>query len=59
MALSGAKTRSESIEWVTLVAETEALEYPFFEHDAYEFSKKTFKEDDNAGVYTGTPFPVT
>lgn len=57
MALSGGKTRSETINWVVLVAENEQTEYPFFEHDAYEFSRKTFREDDNAGVYSGPPYP--
>lgn len=59
MALSGSKTVSQTIDWRTLVAEAEGEEYPFFEHDAYEFSKKTFREDDNAGVYEGPPFPTT
>lgn len=48
---SGATTVTETIDWVSLVAETEKQEYPFFEHDAYEFSRKTFREDDNDGVY--------
>lgn len=51
MALSGSKTTSETIDWITLVAEAEAEAYPFFIHDAYEFSRKIFREDDNAGVY--------
>lgn len=55
MALSGSKTQSQTIDWVTLVAETEGQEYPFFEHDAYELSRKTFREDDNAGVYNDNP----
>jgi hypothetical protein len=55
MALSGAKTTSQEIEWESLVADAEGLEYPFFEHDAYELSRKTFKEDDNAGVYNSNP----
>lgn len=42
---------TETIDWQTLVAEAEGENYPFFEHPAYEFSRKTFKEDDNAGVY--------
>ncbi len=46
-----AETTREVIDWRTLVAEAEGEDYPFFEHDAYEFSKKTFREDDNAGVY--------
>lgn len=53
--LSGGRTRSETINWETLVAEAEGEEYPFFEHDAFEFSKKTFREDDNAGVYNDNP----
>ncbi len=55
MALSGAKTVSELIDWISLVAEAEGEEFPQFEHDAYEFSKKTFREDDNAGVYNDNP----
>jgi hypothetical protein len=51
MALSGSKTVSEEIDWESLVAEAEGSEYPFFEHDAYEFSKKTFRETDDQGVY--------
>lgn len=46
---------SETIDWRTLVAEAEGEDYPNFEHVAYEFSKKTFKEDDNAGVYNDNP----
>lgn len=57
MALSGAKTRSETIDYRTLVAAAEGQEYPFFEHDAYEFSVKTFREDDNSGIYSGPPYP--
>ena len=49
------ETRSEDIDWETLVAEAEGANYPFFEHVAYEFSKKTFIEDDNAGVYNDNP----
>ena len=51
MALSGAKTTSQTIDYRALVAEAEADGYPFFEHDAYEFTTKLFREDDNAGVY--------
>lgn len=58
MALSGAKTYSETIDWISLVAEAEGEEYPFFEHDAYEFTRKIFREDDNSGVYVGPPFPT-
>jgi hypothetical protein len=47
---------SQTINYLSLVAEAEGVEYPFFEHDAYEFSRKTFREDDNAGVYQGTPY---
>jgi hypothetical protein len=50
---------TQTIDWRSLVAEAEGVEYPFFEHDAYEFSRKTFKEDDNAGVYEGAPYPTT
>lgn len=57
MALSGGKTTSEEIDWISMVAEAEGSEYPFFEHDAYEFSRKTFREDDNQGVYSGPPYP--
>lgn len=45
----------ETIDWETLVAETEGEDYPNFEHTAYEFSKKTFTEDDTAGVYNSNP----
>lgn len=55
--LSGGKTRSENTDWITLVAEAEGRNYPFFEHVAYEFSRKTFYEDDNSGVYSGPPYP--
>ncbi|MCP4469877.1 MAG: hypothetical protein GY815_04180 [Gammaproteobacteria bacterium] len=53
---SGSRTRSESTSWLTLVADAEGRNYPFFEHKAYEFSRKTFHEDDNAGNYN-KPFP--
>ena len=53
---SGASTRSETMDWISLVADAAGVNYPFFEHDAYEFSKKTFREDDNAGHYN-KPFP--
>jgi hypothetical protein len=56
MPLSGGRTSSETIQWETLVAEAEGENYPFFEHVAYEFSTKTFYEDDNAGNYN-KPFP--
>lgn len=59
MALSGGRTVSQTINWESLVAEAETEEYPFFEHDAYEFSRKLFREDDNAGVYEGPPFPTS
>jgi len=49
------ETRSETVEYETLVAEAEGQDYPFFEHRAYEFSKRTFIEDDNAGVYNSNP----
>ena len=51
MTLSGSQTQSATIDWLTLVAEAEGADYPFFEHDAYEFSTRTFREDDNAGNY--------
>ena len=54
---SGSKTRSETINWETLVAEAEGPEYPNFIHPAYPFSRKTFYEDDNSGVYSGPPYP--
>jgi len=56
MALSGGRTHSEQIQWETLVAEAEGENYPFFEHIAYEFARKNFFEDDNAGNYN-EPFP--
>ena len=49
--LSGGRTHSETIDWISLVAEAEGVNFPFYEHDAYEFSRKTFKEDDSAGAY--------
>ena len=54
MALSDGKTSSMVIDWVTLVAEVEGDEYPFFEHDAYEFSRKLFRETDHDGHYNDT-----
>jgi len=59
MALTGFKTSSQTIDWISLVAEAEGVEYPFFEHPTYEFATRTFIEDDNAGVYEGPPFPTT
>ena len=53
---SGARTRSARVDYRSLVAEVEGEAYPFFIHPAYEFSKKTFYEDDNAGNYN-KPFP--
>lgn len=53
--LSGGKTRSMRNLWESLVAAVEGREYPFFFHDAYEFSRKRFKEDDNSGVYNDNP----
>ena len=41
--------RLRRIDWKALVAESTDLNAP---HDAYEFSKKTFKETDNSGVYS-------
>lgn len=55
MALSGFKPHSETIDWISLVADAEGEEFPFFEHDSYEFGRKTFREDDNAGVYNDNP----
>ena len=57
MALSGGRTSSETMQWESLVAEAEGENYPFFEHIAYEFSRKDFYEDDNSGVYSGPPYP--
>ena len=48
---SGSKTSTETLDWETLVAEFEGVSYPFYHHPAYEFSRKTFIEDDSAGVY--------
>lgn len=53
---SGSRTRSETVNWETLVAEAEGPEYPDFIHPAYPFSKRVFFEDDNAGNYN-KPFP--
>lgn len=44
----------ETIDWETLIAEAEAEEYPEIEHIAYTFSKKTFKETDQDGIYNST-----
>jgi hypothetical protein len=39
-------------DWESLVHQAEEVEGENTAiHPAYEFSKKTFKEDDNAGVY--------
>jgi len=46
---------SQTINYLALVAEAEGEDYPFFEHDSYEFSRKTFRETDAAGVYTDFP----
>ena len=53
--MPGSGTTREVIDWITLLAEAEGENFPFFEHDAYEFSKKTFREDDNAGGYNDNP----
>lgn len=45
---------TKQIDYRALVAEAEGVQYPEREHDAYEFSKKTFKETDDQGVYSGT-----
>jgi hypothetical protein len=42
---------TKKIDYRVLIAETEKGDYPEVEHDAYEFSKKTFKETAQAGVY--------
>lgn len=42
---------SQTIDYRVLIAEIEGDEYPFFEHDAYEFSTKTFRETDADGHY--------
>jgi len=55
MALSGGKTSSETIDWITLIAETEGQEYTFVEHDTYEITRKIYQEDDKAGVYNSNP----
>ena len=47
--------RVEQIDWRTLVADAEGEDYPQVEHDTYEFSKRTFKEDDKGGVYNENP----
>lgn len=44
-------TTTETIDYRTLVAMAEGADYPDYEHDAYEFSKKTFEEDAKSGVY--------
>ena len=46
---------SQTINYLALVAEAEGEDYPFFEHDSYEFSRKTFRETDTAGVYNNAP----
>ena len=51
-------TTSQTIDYRVLVAEAEGEEYPFFEHDAYEFSRKTFRETDKSGVYEGAFYPT-
>jgi hypothetical protein len=45
---------TKSIDFRTLVAEAEGPQYPNREHDAYEFSKKTFRETDEQGIYNGS-----
>lgn len=54
--LSGGRTYSETLNYETMLAEAAGDAYPFFEHPAYDFSRKTFWEDDNAGNYN-KPFP--
>ena len=49
------ETSSETIDYLTLVAEAEGEDYPYFEHPAYPFSKRVFYEDDQAGVYNDNP----
>jgi hypothetical protein len=47
---------TRKIEYTVLVNDAEELDADeIVEHDAYEFSKKTFKETDNAGVYNDNP----
>jgi hypothetical protein len=53
--MAGEKPTREVINWETLVSEAEGIHYPNFEHDAYEFSTRTFREDDRAGVYNNNP----
>ena len=50
---------TKKIDYRALVAEAEGVEYPFYTHDAYEFSTKTFRETDAQGVYEGPPYPTT
>jgi hypothetical protein len=44
----------KTIDYRALVAEAEGPEYPNYEHRAYEFSPKTFRETDKQGIYSGT-----
>ena len=46
---------SQTIDYVTLLIETEGESYPFFEHETYSFTNRTFVETDQAGVYTDFP----
>ena len=48
---------TRKIEWATLIAMVDEYyeEESKDEHPAYEFNKKTFKEDDNSGVYNDNP----
>lgn len=44
------------VEYKTLVDDAEDIDVDeIIEHPAYEFSKKTFKETDDAGVYNDNP----
>lgn len=50
-------TRTTTIEWETLVAETEGEESK--EHPTYEFGARTFTErDGESAIYDGAPFDV-
>jgi hypothetical protein len=49
------ETTSKTIDLRVLIAEAEGKDYPEVVHDAYEFSKKTFKEDASSGVYNDNP----
>lgn len=46
---------TQQIDYRTLVEEAEGEDIAEREHPAYEFSKKTFYENDKAGVYGDEP----